>query len=74
MEELVAFFLAAGVISLVQFRRLRDRRLLPLLLLFVLLALAHARGEWDAWGRLCHYGAGACGLVLLFMLSPRARG
>ena len=68
---LVAFFVASTVVTLLQFLRLRDRRLLPLLALFALLALAHFRGEWDAWGRASHVGAGIAGLVALLMLSPR---
>ena len=72
MEELVAFYLAAAAVALWQFVRTRDRRLMPLLLLFALLALAHVRGEWDTWGRLCHYLAGACGLGLLLLLSPHS--
>jgi hypothetical protein len=73
MEELVAFMLAATVITLVQFVRVRDRHLLPLLLLFAFLAVGHARGEWDPLGRTCHYLAGGAGLALLFMMSPRPR-
>lgn len=67
---LVAFFVAATVVTLLQFLRLRDRRFLPLLALFALLALAHFRGEWDGWGRAFHFGAGVAGLVLLATLSP----
>ena len=68
---LVTFFVASTVVTLVQFLRLRDRRLLPLLALFTLLALAHFRGEGDGWGRAFHYGAGLAGLGVLVMLAPR---
>jgi hypothetical protein len=68
---LVAFFVAATVVTLLQFLRLRDRRFLPLLALFVLLALGHFRGEWDGWGRAFHFGAGIAGLAMLVMISPR---
>jgi hypothetical protein len=68
---LVAFFVASTVVTLLQFLRMRDRRFLPLLALFALLALGHFRGPGDAWGRLAHFGAGAAGLIVLLMLSPR---
>jgi hypothetical protein len=68
---LVGFFVAATVVTLLQYLRLRDRRLLPLLALFALLALAHFRGEGDTWGRLFHFGAGFAGLATLVMISPR---
>jgi hypothetical protein len=64
------------VVTLLQYLRVRDRRLLPLLALFALLALGHFRGAGDGWGRLAHFGAGAAGLAVLVMISPRhlARG
>ena len=68
---LVAFFVASTVVTLLQFLRLRDWRLLPLLALFALLALGHFRGEWDGWGRAFHFGAGVAGLSVLVALSPR---
>jgi hypothetical protein len=67
----VAFFVASTLVTLVQYLRLRDRRLLPLLALFAFLGLAHSRGEWDPWGRRFHLAAGASGLLLLLALSPR---
>jgi ammonia channel protein AmtB len=68
---LVAFFVASTVVTLVQYLRLRERRFLPLLALFALLALGHFRGAWDAWGRVVHFGAGVAGLAVLVMISPR---
>jgi hypothetical protein len=68
---MVAFFVAAAVVTTIQYLRLRERRLLPLLALFALLASAHFLGEWDPWGRRLHFAAGTAGLVLLWMLSPR---
>jgi hypothetical protein len=68
---LIAFFVAATLVTLMQYLRLRDRKLLPLLALFAFLGLAHSRGEWDRWGRLFHFAAGVSGLVLLLALSPR---
>jgi hypothetical protein len=68
---MVGFFVAATVVTLVQYVRLHERRLLPLLALFVLLALAHSRQPWDPWGRRFHLAAGTAGLALLVLLSPR---
>lgn len=68
---MIGFYVSATVVTLVQYLRVKERRLLPLMALFALLALGHFLGEWDRWGRLCHFGAGTAGLVLLLMLSPR---
>ena len=46
---------------------------MPLLLFFLCEALGHHLGEWDNVGRWFLYGGGACGLWLLFLLTPRAR-
>jgi hypothetical protein len=73
IEELVAFHLAAAVVTLVQIFRVREPRMLPLLGLFACLAVAHARGEWDPWGRSLHYLAGACALGLVFLLGSGRR-
>jgi len=66
---MTAFFVAATVVTLLQFLRLRDLRLLPLLALFLFLALALSRDDWYA-ARRFHLAAGASGLVLLYLLSP----
>lgn len=68
---MVAFHVAATVVTLIQYLRVRERRLLPLLALFAFLAMALSRGQWDAWGRAFHLAAGLAGLVLLVVLSPR---
>ena len=68
---LVAFFVAATVVALLQYLRLRDRRALPLLAMFALLALGHFRGAWDGWGRVFHLAAGVAGLGALVAVSPR---
>ena len=73
IEELVAFHLAGAVLTLWQLARTRERRLVPLLLFFVFAALGHHLGAWDTVGRSCLYGGGACGLWLLFLLTPRTR-
>jgi ammonia channel protein AmtB len=66
----VAFFVAATVVTLLQYLRLRERRLLPLLVLFALTAAAHGFYDWPG-SRWLHMAAGAAGLALLVMLSPR---
>ena len=71
IEELVAFHLAGAVLTFYQVVRTRERRLWPLLLLFLCEALGHHLGAWDNLGRIFLYGGGACGLWLL--LAPRAR-
>jgi hypothetical protein len=73
IEELVAFHLAAAVLAVYQLVRTRERRLVPLLLLFLCEALGHQLGAWDTVGRIFLYGGGACGLWLLLLLTPRAR-
>ena len=68
----LAFFVAATVVTLLQWLRLREKRLLPLLALFALLAAAqYSQDDWRT-ARGFHFAAGGAGLVLLVMLSPRA--
>ena len=62
-------FVAGAVITVVQFVRLRDRRLLPLALLLAFLAGTEAREPWEAWRLRFRVAALASGLVLLTMLS-----
>jgi hypothetical protein len=68
--SLAGFYVAATVVTLLQFLRLKDRRLLPLLAVFACLALAHGQTDWYA-ARPYHLAAGIAGLVLLLVLSPR---
>lgn len=67
-----AFFVAATVVTLVQWLRVREKALLPLLALFALTALGHFQDEFFA-ARPYHYAAGAAGLVLVVMLAPRLK-
>ena len=74
-------FVAAAVVAVVQFGRLRDRRLVPLALLMAFLAGAEAREGHDPWRRRFQAGALASGLALLALLStgdapaaPEGRG
>jgi len=70
---MVGFFVAATVVTLLQYLRIRERRLLPLLALFLLLALAHSREAGDPWGPRFDLAAGTAGLAMLAVLSPRAQ-
>lgn len=67
---MVAFYVAATVVGLLQFLRVRDRRLLPLLGVFALSAAAHAQTDWFV-ARRYHLAAGVCGLLLLGVLAWR---
>ena len=67
-------FVAASVVALVQFGRLRDRRLVPLALLMAFLAGAEAREGWDPWRRRFQAGALVSGLALLGLLSVEDAG
>jgi hypothetical protein len=66
----VAFFVAATVVTLLQFIRVRERRLLPLMGLFALAALGHGLDD-SGWAAPFHMLAGAAGLALVVMLTPR---
>jgi len=67
---MAGFFVAAAAVAVIQLARVREPRLLPLAALFALLAAAHAQPDpWRA--RRLHWAAGAAGLVLLVVLSPR---
>ena len=68
---MVGLFVAATVVALLQYLRLRDRRLLPLVALFASQAQALSREWWDVWKDIFQGAACAAGLLLLLMLSPR---
>lgn len=67
--SLAGFFVAATLVTLMQFVRVREKRLLPLLALFACLAVAHSRDNWFA-ARPWHVAAGIAGLVLLVAITP----
>jgi uncharacterized membrane protein YfbV (UPF0208 family) len=71
MAAVTGFFVAAAVVALLQFLRVRDRRLLPLVALFTLRAAARFLGETSATGVVADLLAGCAGLALLYWLSPR---
>ena len=64
--------MAATVVTLIQWLRVREKRLLPLLALFALSALGHFQDDFFA-ARPYHVAAGAAGLVLVVMLAPRPK-
>ncbi|HEY6552527.1 MAG TPA: hypothetical protein VI669_04190 [Vicinamibacteria bacterium] len=70
---MVGFFVAASVVTVLQFLRVKDRRLLLILALFVCLARAHSLEWWDPWKDRFHFAAGFAGLGLLLALGPRHR-
>jgi len=68
--SLQGFYIAATVVTLIQWWRLRDRRLLALLAMFALIAIGHSRDDWFA-ARPWHLAGGLAGMALLYLLSPR---
>jgi len=59
------------VVTLLQFLRVRDRRLLLLAAMFAFQAQALAREWTDVWRDVFQVGVCAAGLGLLLALSPR---
>jgi hypothetical protein len=68
---MVGGFIAATVVTLLQFLRLRDRRLLLLAAMFAFQAQALAREWYDVWRDVFQSGVCAAGLGLLLAFSPR---
>ena len=68
---MVGAFMAATVVTLLQFLRVRDRRLLLLAAMFAFQAQALAREWTDVWRDVFQAGVCAAGLGLLLALSPR---
>ena len=68
--SLQAFYVAATVVALLRLVKLRDKRLIPLVLLLLFLSIAHIRGEWFA-ARPWHYLAGLSGLALVIIIPRR---
>ena len=67
---MVGGFVAATVVTLVQFVRLRDRRFLFLAAMFAFQAQALTREWYDFWRDVFQAGVCAAGLGLLLALSP----
>jgi hypothetical protein len=68
---LVGGFVAATVVTLLQFVRARDRRLLLLAAMFAFQAQALSREWYDPWRDVFQSGVCAAGLALLLALSSR---
>jgi hypothetical protein len=68
---LVGGFVAATIVTLIQFLRLRDRRLLLLAAMFAFQAQALSREWYDFWKDVFETSVCAAGLGLLLALSPR---
>ena len=69
---MVGLFVAATVVSLWQFLRVRDRRLLLLAAMFAFQSQALGREWYDVWRDVFQAGVCAAGLWLLLALSARA--
>jgi hypothetical protein len=65
-------FVAATIVSLVQFLRVRDRRLLLVATMFACQSQALSREWYDVWRDVFQGGVCAAGLALVLGLSPRA--
>jgi hypothetical protein len=74
---MIGAYVGSMVVTLVQYLRLRDRRLLLLLALFAFQALALTRDWWDYKKEVFQTASCAAGLVLLLALTlhrPPASG
>ena len=68
---MVGAYIAATIVTLVQYLRIKDRRLLLLMLLFACQAQALSREWFDFWRDVFQTAACASGLLLVLILSPR---
>jgi hypothetical protein len=68
---MIGVLVASTVVTLLQWWRLRDRRLLPLVGLFAMMAAAHSLESWHAWRDRIELVGIACGLALLPMVGGR---
>ena len=68
---MVGAFVAATVVTLLQFVRVRDRRLLLVAAMFACQSQALAREWYDVWRDIFQSGMCAAGLALVLALSPR---
>ena len=74
MTPLVAgIFVASTVVTLMHWLRVRDRRLLPLMGFFLMMAAAESLEWWHYWRSAFQVLGAACGLALLPLLDRRQR-
>jgi hypothetical protein len=59
------------VVALLRFIRSRERKLVPVLALFALLAVAQACEPYGRARPFWHFAAGLAGLALVFTLAPQ---
>ena len=64
---------AATVVTLLQWLRVHDRRLLPLTLMFAMMAAEQSLDWWHPWKYAFELAAAASGLVLMSMLRGPER-
>jgi hypothetical protein len=64
-------FVAGAVVTLMRWLQVHDRRLLPLMGLFLMLAAAESLEWWHRWRYAFDLAAAAFGLVLVPMLDRR---
>lgn len=69
-SPVIGFFVAATVVALMQFLRTHDKRVLPLMVLFLAQAGAYVFEWWEPWRWRLEVMSGLAGLVLLACLDP----
>jgi hypothetical protein len=68
---MIGLYVTAAIVTLFQYLRHRDRRLLPLVVLFAFQAQALSRAWPDVWKDVFQGAACLAGLALVLMLTPR---
>jgi hypothetical protein len=68
---MVGAYVAATIVTLVQYLRLRDKRLLPLVALFAFQAQALDREWFDVWKAVYQNAACLAGLAMVVLLTLR---
>ena len=70
-QLVIGIYVASSVVTLMHWLRVHDRRLLPLIGLFLALAAAESLEPWQYWRSAIQVLGAACGLSLLPMLDRR---